>query len=115
MISRCEICAIYQRGQQKNPMKGQEIPKRPWQKVSMDLFEFEKEMWIVITDYYSKFFEVSKLSSSSATSTIKHIKPHFARHGIPEVLSDNGPQLSCKELEQFAEKYEFKHTTTSPR
>ena len=73
-------------------------------------------MHIVITDYYSKFFAVSKLSSLSAASTIKHINPHFAQHGIPEeVISDNGPKFSYKEFEQFAEKYEFKHTTTSPR
>jgi hypothetical protein len=60
--------------------------------------------------YYSKFFEVSKLTGTSAAATIKHIKPHFAPYGIPEeVVSDNGPQFNCAEFKEFANKYEFKH------
>ena len=47
---------------------------------------------------------------------IKHIKPHFARYGIPEeVISANGPQFGSAEFEKFAKDFEFKHTTSSPR
>lgn len=39
----------------------------------------------------------------------------FARHGIPdEVMSDNGPQFASEEFKQFAQEWEFKHTTSSP-
>ena len=76
-------------------MKGHAIPDRPWQKVALDLFELQNEHYLVITDYFSKFFEVTKLSSTTSASTIKHLKPHFARYGIPdEVISANGPQFS---------------------
>ncbi len=96
-------------------MIGHEIPDRPWQKVSMDLFEFNGDNYIAITDYYSKFFEVSKLTGLTAKATIRHIKPHFARYGIPEeVISDNGPQFDCKEFKDFAQQYGFTHTTSSP-
>jgi hypothetical protein len=116
MVSRCETCTKYRNKQQKEPMRGHEIPDRTWQKVSMDLFQFGKDTYIVITDYYSKFFEVSKLTSVTASATIRHIKPHFARYGIPkEVISDNGTQFSCKEFKEFADKYEFKRTTSSPK
>ena len=43
------------------------------------------------------------------------MKPLFARHGIPDVIiSDNGPQYSSQEFQQFAKDYEFKHMTSSP-
>jgi len=39
----------------------------------------------------------------------------FSRFGISEILiTDNGPQFDSQEMKQFAESYEFKHTTTSP-
>ena len=74
------------------------------------------ENYVVISDYYSKFFEVTKLSTTTSAATIKHLKPNFARHGIPEeVISDNGPQFSSAEFANFAREYEFKHTTSFPR
>ena len=49
-----------------------------------------------MVDYYSRFIEIAKLSSTSSSMVITHLKSIFARHGIPEVVvSDNGPQLSC--------------------
>ena len=34
---------------------------------------------------------------------------------IPDVIiSDNGPQYSSREFQQFAEDYEFSHVTNSP-
>ena len=30
------------------------------------------------------------------------------------LMSDNGPQFNCKEMEDFAEAYNFKHVTSSP-
>ena len=47
---------------------------------------------------------------------ISHTKSIFARHGVPqEVVSDNGPSYSSLEYKQFAAKYGFTHTTSSPR
>ena len=76
MIARCEVCLIFRKSQQKEPMKGHQIPDGPWKKVGIELFQLDKENYVVISDYYSKFFEISKLANTSASSTIKHIKPH---------------------------------------
>ena len=44
------------------------------------------------------------------------LKKHFARHGIPNILvSDNGPQYSSAEFQQFASQWEFQHVTSSPK
>ena len=40
----------------------------------------------------------------------------MARYGIPKrVVSDNGPQYTSSEFQDFSNKYEFEHVTSSPR
>ena len=69
-----------------------------------------------VVDYFSRFIEVSKLSSTSSEAVIEHLKSIFSRHGIPEtVISDNGPQYSAAIFGAFAIQYGFTHTTSSPR
>lgn len=68
------------------------------QTVAMDLFTWNNEQYI-ITHYYSRYFELDKLHSTTASTVIHKLKAAFARHGIAEtVISDNGPQYKCKEF-----------------
>ena len=70
----------------------------------------------LVVDYYSRFIEITKLTSTTAASVISHLKSIFARHGIPEVVvSDNGPQYSSAAFEDFSKEYEFDHVTSSPK
>ena len=74
-----------------------EMPERPWQKVGSDLFELK------VSPYYSHFVEIAKLTPTTSTNVITHLKSVFAHHGIPQVLiSDNGPQYSAEAFEKFA-------------
>ena len=62
---------------------------------------------------YSSF---RRKTGTSASSTIKLLKPHFSRNCKPEeVISDNGPQFGSEKFEKFAKDLEFKHTTSSTR
>ena len=82
----------------------------------MDLCVFEKENYLIICDYYSNFPEVCKLQSTSSDSVIKAMKYVFSNLGIcKECFSDNGPQFSSKEFQEFVKEYQFKHTTSSPK
>jgi hypothetical protein len=72
-------------------------------------------MYLVVVDYYSRFIEIAKLSSTTSPSIVTHMKSMFSRHGIPEtVVSDNGPQYSSTEFSQFATNWGFQHVTSSP-
>ena len=92
-----------------------ELPEYPWQKVGTDLFHFKGSTYLIVVDYFSRYPEVQKLASTSSRSVIEVLKTIFSRFGIPEVVvSDNGPQYSSLEFKQFAEGYDFCHTTSSP-
>ena len=84
--------------------------------VAVDLFEFSNRHYLVTVDYYSNFWEVDRMeSSTTATAVISKLKQHFARHGIPDkVISDNGPQFDSDEFRRFAREWEFEHVTSSP-
>ena len=92
-----------------------QFPESPWFKIATDLFEFKQQNYLLVVDYYFRFIEIAKLESTTATSVINHLKSIFVRFGIPKcVVSDNGPQYSCKEFSSFAHSYEFTHITSSP-
>ena len=55
------------------------------------------------------------MESTRSSAVVDELKRQFCVHGIPaEVISDNGPQYSSREFQEFAKEYGFKHTTSSP-
>lgn len=116
IVSQCAICNEFKSAQAKEPMIPHEIPSKPWEICATDLFELDKDTYIVLTCYYSKFFEVKKIASSSSKSVINVLKENFSRWGIPKILkSDNGPAFASEQFKEFAENYGFEHVTSSPR
>ena len=88
------------------------LPDHPWQKVATDLFEWKNSSYVLVVDYYSRYIELAKLSSTTSYAVIKHLKSFFSCHGIPQiVVSDNGPQYTAALFKEFANQY---HTTSSP-
>ena len=65
-------------------------------------------------DYFSNFWKIDHLHDTKASTVIKKLKCHFARHGIPDILiSDNGPQFACEKLSNFANEWGFEHQPES--
>ena len=80
-----------------------------------DLFKWNKQTYLLIVDYYSRFIEIARLSRPTAEQVIHWTKSIFVRHGIPEILiSDNGPQFGSEMCSEFAKEYQFQHLTSSP-
>ena len=86
-----------------------------WQRVATDLFMWKNTTYLLLVDYYSRYIEISSLSSTTSKAVIQRMKIIFGRHGIPECLmSDNGPQFSSHKFQQFSKEYKFDHKTSSP-
>ena len=115
LVQNCAACQAHQRKQQKQPIQQPEPPCYPWQILTSDLFEFQKNMYLMIADKYSKFPIVRKLTSTTSHAIINQMKSIFAEHGIPERLTtDNGPQYASQEFCNFMQAYGVEHVTSSP-
>jgi len=115
MISKCSVCSKH-KVQHPEPLLPSALPEHPWQKVATDLFEWNSSTYLLVVDYYSRYVELAKLTSTTSTAVIKHLKSIFARHGLPQiVVSDNGPQYSSSVFTDLAKQYDFTHITSSPQ
>ena len=116
MIAKCTICLEHRNPtQQKEPMLSHEIPSERFQKVATDLFHWNDSDYLIIVDYYSRYFEIAQLRNAKSSSVIQHTKSIFARHGIPEfVVSDAGPCYKSEEYGKFAADWGFVHQFSDP-
>ena len=114
MVKACFTCAR-ELPIPKEPLMPSSFPSRPWEKVSTDLFDAGGRTYLITVDYYSRWFEIKLLPTQTAKSVIKAAKELFATHVPDIVISDNGPCFSAVPFQEFAAKYGFFHTTSSPR
>jgi len=97
-------------------MIAHKLPDRPWKNVATDLFELDNEHYLIVVDYYSRYFELEMMPTTTSSAVINKMKAIFARHVIPEkVVSDNGPQFSEQGFARFASDWDFSHVPSSPR
>lgn len=113
LIRNCPNC-IEERVNPKEPFIKEQIPTRPMEKIAVDFFKKHQKWYIIITDYFSRYFEISTINSMTEDTTIQKLKEYFSRYGICDYLrSDNGPQFGEK-LKRFASEYHFVAETSSP-
>ena len=114
-ISSCEICASEGKSQAKETLMSHENSDRPWEKVGIDLFDLRNQTFLVTVDYFSNYWEVDRLEGTKTKDVVRKLKAHFSRYGVPSVvISDNGPQFSSEEFDEFSQKWEFEHRCSSP-
>ena len=101
-IAKCDVCMAHHSAQSKEPIQQHEFVARPWSKVAADLCDHDGRTLLVVSNYFSNFIEVARLTSLTSRAAIKELKGIFARHGIPDVLvTDNGPQFPSAEFSVF--------------
>ena len=114
LCQSCTLCQELQPQQAKQPLMMHERPSTPWAKLGRDLFEIDNVTYLILSDYFSRYPAVHKLSSTSTKVVVNATKQTFSIFGVPrEIVSDNGPQFG-NEYDKFCSDWGIKHTTSSP-
>ena len=115
MISSCLVCQALRPDPPKAIVHPWLYPTKPWSRIHVDFAgPVEGETYLIVVDAYSKFPEICKMRSTTSAATIKVMRELFSRYGIPEyVVSDNGPQFRSEEFQQFCQKNNVIHRTSS--
>ena len=114
MVSSCTSCQKYSNQQQREPLEPHEIPQLPWNKVGMDLMDFQDKAYLIVVDFHSHYPEIRLVKHKRAEDVIIALKSIFAVHGVPrEIIADNMPFNSFT-MTKFAADWGFKITTSSP-
>jgi hypothetical protein len=91
-------------------------PSQPWERMHVDFAgPFLGSMFIIVVDVMSKWPEDIQMSKTTSTHTIAVLRTIFARNGIPShVVTDNGPQFTSSEFQQFMGLNGIKHIKITP-
>lgn len=114
VVKNCQICEKYARNNCGEPLLQEANPQYPWQKVSMDIYEYKNKTYIVLIDAYSCWICSEKISNKSIDSVIKYLERMFNSYGYPtEIRTDNSP-FNSKKFLQFASKFNIVVKFSSP-
>ena len=80
-----------------------------------DLFNGNNQDFVIVVDYYSKYWEIERLYDTIPITIVKKMKKMFSRLGISETpQSGNGPQYTAQVFKEFSKEWNIKHVTSSP-
>lgn len=72
-------------------------------------FLFGKRPHLIVVDY-----EVCHLQNPTSGCVVEHLKPIYARHGIPDILVADNMPFASTEMWTFATEWDFEIKPSSP-
>ena len=116
MTEKCSLCQENSAALNTEKFKYiSTVPPYPWHMLGTDLFDFRKQDFLILIDYFSKFLIVHKLPNSTSNAVIKELGLIFTEFGKPFILcSDNGPCYASQEFQFFMKDWYIKSITSSP-
>lgn len=102
-VRQCHSCAEAAKYPTKSTLEPWPLTKGPWQRVHVDFAgPINGYYYLVIVDAFSKWPEIFRTRSITATATIEILRETFSRYGNPDTLvSDNGTQFTGVLFEEF--------------
>ncbi|XP_060084268.1 uncharacterized protein K02A2.6-like [Ylistrum balloti] len=112
----CHACQLVSQPQAPEPTKPTELPTGPWQHVSADLISLPSGDYLfVVVDYFSRYFEVDTMRSTTTERIIKSLRKIFLTHGLPlSITTDNGPQFIADSFADFLAEQGIEHRRVTP-
>ncbi|KHJ98584.1 integrase core domain protein [Oesophagostomum dentatum] len=115
-VRHCRSCQEATKMPVKTVLNSWAVETKPWERIHIDYARpLNGKMYLVVVDAYSKWPEISVMSSSSTAATLRKLRMLFARYGNPRVIvPDNGPQFTATEFQQFRTKQGIEHVRSPP-
>ena len=114
-VQSCAICNKHKDSNSKQPLHPHDVPQRPWQNLSLDLFTWKNQEFMVLVDAYSRYFEFDLIPNTRSVTIIRKLKVHFSRFGICEKLkTDGAAYFTSEQFQRFLSDWNIKHETSSP-
>ena len=115
LCAECEACKTTAAMPPPAPIHPWQYPSSQWERVHIDFGEWNKTVFLVLVDAFSKWPEVRLVSSATSQKTIEVLSDIFATHGFPSILvSDNGPQFTSTEFSDFLQENGITHYKSPP-
>ena len=117
LCKSCYGCQAVSEYAAPEPMARAFPPSGPWQDCAADILGSlpSGKNLLVVIDYYSRYFEVVILKSTTSARIIDSLKPIFSRFGVPYTLkTDNGSQFVSDEFEAFLAENGIEHRKAPP-
>lgn len=109
------VCEKFKRNNSKEPLVQENTPEYPWQRVSVDLFEYAGYDYISIIDAYSGYLYANKIENKSSKHICEVLRNVFNHYGYPtEIRCDNVP-FNSREFELFSNESNIIFKYSSPR
>ena len=113
-VINCEACQVIQQSNRREPMMSIET-NTPSQCIGVDPCQWEGKDFLITVDYFSGFWEIDYLTTTTTGAIVKKLKRHFARYGIPlRLVTDSDPRFLSREFVDFIKGCDIEHNTSSP-
>lgn len=101
-VEMCRVCEKFQRLNQKETLKQDEVPEYPFNRVVIDICYWNGKEYLVVYDEYSNYVTVHELGSKAVQEIVRKLRATFSAVGYPTVIrADNSP-FNSNEFRQFA-------------
>ncbi|CAC5382924.1 unnamed protein product [Mytilus coruscus] len=106
-ISKYSVCLESRRSNTKKPMAESETPELPWMTVGIDIFYWNNNNYLIIVDYYSRYFEIARLENIQSwgfTHTVS--SPHYHQsNGLAERFVQSVKKMLSKSKQDGKDPY----------
>ena len=99
----CKVCLTFSDRQQREPYVS-DVQTKPWSHLSLDIFEFQHQHFIMILDVSTKFFVVRLVLSLNTDCTIHILTSVFSEQGLPiSIRCDRGRNFISDLFQQYCQ------------
>ena len=87
MIRQCNHCQVHKNVQKAEPLIPRSLPNRPWQRVDIDMLTHRRQVYMAVSDEYSRWLEIVKMTTTTTRAVISELKKIRYQISVYHLLS----------------------------